>query len=76
MKKEFTIWEYACFCLALITLLFVMALISADQLRMRDGLKIVYFSTLPLMIVRSLRAKGKYLIYLLLYLSLLIFIFK
>lgn len=76
MKKGFTIWEYASLCLALIILLFVMALISADQLRMIDGLKIVYFATLPFIIISSFCKKGKYIIYLVLYISLLILLFR
>lgn len=71
-KHEITIWEYTFCVIALIVLLFVMALISADQMRMRDGLKIVYFSTLPFMLLRTYRAKGIYYLYCALYLLLLI----
>lgn len=74
--KKLSIWEYTCSVISLNILLFVMALISGEKLSMRDGLRVVYLITLPLIIIRTYKARGIYYIYCVLYALLAIYLFK
>lgn len=74
--KEITILEYLSASFALLTVLFVMALISTGNLKMSIGLMIVSLSLAPFFIVSALIRKGRYFLYLGLYVVIgLIFIF-
>ncbi len=73
--KKLTILEYCCIVIAIITVLFVMALVNADRFTMREGLKIAYISLAPLMGLRIFYRKDKYFIGTILYFTLLVVYF-
>lgn len=73
--KKLTILEYCCIVIAIITVLFVMALVNADRFTMREALKIAYMSLTPLMVVRIFYRRDKYFIGTMLYFALLVIYF-
>lgn len=74
--KKLTIWEYTCCVTALIILMFVMALVSGEKLMMKDGLRIVYSSLLPFVLLRTFNKKGKLILFLIVYIIFLIYIYQ
>lgn len=68
--KEVTILEYISGAGALMIVLIIMALISVGNMGMKQGLSIVICSLVPLFVISACKRRGKYTLYLILYLIL------